>query len=178
MPCLNLACPFARHSHRAALLHCPATCFVQVRRYREQRDIHVTGEGVPKPVSTFEEASFPGEHFTSPCRLGGLGWLGRGGMGTGCGLRRWGLGQRSKAAHCHAWRFGSFVSAALPTECPASSLLCLPEYVLAEVNRAGFKEPSPIQAQGWPMALLGRDLVSALRMLRCARHARCGAMLR
>jgi ATP-dependent RNA helicase DDX5/DBP2 len=25
--------------------------------------------------------------------------------------------------------------------------------------RAGFKEPTPIQAQGWPMALLGRDLV-------------------
>lgn len=34
-----------------------------------------------------------------------------------------------------------------------------PEYVLAEVTRAGFKEPSPIQAQGWPMALMGRDLV-------------------
>lgn len=34
-----------------------------------------------------------------------------------------------------------------------------PEYVLAEIQRAGFKEPSPIQAQGWPMALLGRDLV-------------------
>lgn len=33
------------------------------------------------------------------------------------------------------------------------------DYVLAEINRAGFKEPSPIQAQGWPMALLGRDLV-------------------
>jgi superfamily II DNA/RNA helicase len=31
--------------------------------------------------------------------------------------------------------------------------------VLAEVYKAGFKEPSPIQAQGWPMALLGRDLV-------------------
>lgn len=25
--------------------------------------------------------------------------------------------------------------------------------------KAGFKEPTPIQAQGWPMALLGRDLV-------------------
>jgi ATP-dependent RNA helicase DDX5/DBP2 len=30
---------------------------------------------------------------------------------------------------------------------------------MVEVNKAGFKEPSPIQAQGWPMALLGRDLV-------------------
>ena len=32
----------------------------EVRRYRELREIHVTGEGVPKPVTTFEEASFPG----------------------------------------------------------------------------------------------------------------------
>ena len=32
----------------------------ETRRYREMRDIHVTGEGVPKPVTTFEEASFPG----------------------------------------------------------------------------------------------------------------------
>ena len=35
----------------------------------------------------------------------------------------------------------------------------MPEYVLAEVLRLGFKEPSPIQCQGWPMALLGRDMI-------------------
>eukprot|EP00878_Enallax_costatus_P000912 GHUV01001042.1.p1 GENE.GHUV01001042.1~~GHUV01001042.1.p1 ORF type:complete len:564 (+),score=126.11 GHUV01001042.1:221-1912(+) len=64
----------------------------EVEQYRMQRQIHVYGEGVPKPVTTFDEASFP-------------------------------------------------------------------EYVLAEVTKAGFKEPTPIQAQGWPMALLGRDLV-------------------
>merc|ERR1712176_274086 len=34
-----------------------------------------------------------------------------------------------------------------------------PEYVLEEVQRAGFKEPTPIQIQGWPIALLGRDMV-------------------
>lgn len=33
------------------------------------------------------------------------------------------------------------------------------EYVLNEVAKAGFASPTPIQAQGWPMALLGRDLV-------------------
>eukprot|EP00882_Tetradesmus_deserticola_P001170 GHRQ01001266.1.p1 GENE.GHRQ01001266.1~~GHRQ01001266.1.p1 ORF type:complete len:499 (+),score=176.14 GHRQ01001266.1:850-2346(+) len=33
------------------------------------------------------------------------------------------------------------------------------EYVLGEVMKAGFTAPTPIQAQGWPMALLGRDLV-------------------
>merc|ERR1712190_624896 len=34
-----------------------------------------------------------------------------------------------------------------------------PEYVLQEVSRAGFREPSPIQVQGWPIALKGRDMV-------------------
>jgi len=34
-----------------------------------------------------------------------------------------------------------------------------PEYVLEEVARAGFKEPTPIQVQGWPIALAGKDLV-------------------
>lgn len=63
-----------------------------VRAYRQKRDIHVTGDGVPKPVETFEEASFP-------------------------------------------------------------------DYVLREVTRAGFSEPTAIQAQGWPMALQGRDLI-------------------
>ena len=64
----------------------------EVRAYRQKRDIHVTGDGVPKPVETFEEASFP-------------------------------------------------------------------DYVLREVTRAGFSEPTAIQAQGWPMALQGRDLI-------------------
>jgi len=34
-----------------------------------------------------------------------------------------------------------------------------PEYVLEEVCRAGFREPTPIQVQGWPIALSGRDMV-------------------
>merc|ERR1719331_1400867 len=34
-----------------------------------------------------------------------------------------------------------------------------PDYVLEEVARAGFREPTPIQVQGWPIALAGRDMV-------------------
>lgn len=34
-----------------------------------------------------------------------------------------------------------------------------PEYVLQEIVKAGFSEPTAIQAQGWPMALKGRDLI-------------------
>ena len=36
---------------------------------------------------------------------------------------------------------------------------CFPEYLLAEVYKAGFIKPTPIQSQGWPMALSGRDMV-------------------
>ncbi|KAJ7515945.1 hypothetical protein O6H91_22G035500 [Diphasiastrum complanatum] len=36
---------------------------------------------------------------------------------------------------------------------------CFPEYILDEISKAGFKEPTAIQAQGWPMALKGRDLI-------------------
>ncbi|CAM9769928.1 unnamed protein product [Ascophyllum nodosum] len=35
----------------------------------------------------------------------------------------------------------------------------MPEYVLKEVMKQGFSAPTPIQSQGWPMALLGRDMV-------------------
>jgi ATP-dependent RNA helicase DDX5/DBP2 len=31
--------------------------------------------------------------------------------------------------------------------------------VLQEITKAGFVEPTPIQSQGWPMALRGRDLI-------------------
>eukprot|EP00929_Paragymnodinium_shiwhaense_P072509 TRINITY_DN367_c0_g1_i7.p1 TRINITY_DN367_c0_g1~~TRINITY_DN367_c0_g1_i7.p1 ORF type:complete len:453 (-),score=136.53 TRINITY_DN367_c0_g1_i7:124-1368(-) len=34
-----------------------------------------------------------------------------------------------------------------------------PEYVLEEVARCGFREPTPIQVVGWPIALSGRDMV-------------------
>merc|ERR1719217_1916204 len=34
-----------------------------------------------------------------------------------------------------------------------------PEYVLEEVARCGFREPTPIQVVGWPTALSGRDMV-------------------
>ncbi|KAD6118643.1 hypothetical protein R6Q59_024849 [Mikania micrantha] len=34
-----------------------------------------------------------------------------------------------------------------------------PDYVMQEIVKAGFTEPTAIQAQGWPMALKGRDLI-------------------
>nr|CAD7418958.1 unnamed protein product [Timema poppensis] len=34
-----------------------------------------------------------------------------------------------------------------------------PDYVMNEIRRQGFGEPTAIQAQGWPIALSGRDMV-------------------
>ena len=34
-----------------------------------------------------------------------------------------------------------------------------PDYLYNTLLRQGFQEPTPIQAQGWPMALSGRDFV-------------------
>lgn len=33
------------------------------------------------------------------------------------------------------------------------------DYVMQEITKAGFVEPTAIQSQGWPMALKGRDLI-------------------
>jgi ATP-dependent RNA helicase DDX5/DBP2 len=35
----------------------------------------------------------------------------------------------------------------------------MPEYVLSEVLQCGFDKSTPIQSQGWPMALKGRNMV-------------------
>ena len=35
----------------------------------------------------------------------------------------------------------------------------MPEYILGEVLKQGFDRPTPIQSQGWPMALKGRNMV-------------------
>ncbi|XP_033630314.1 probable ATP-dependent RNA helicase DDX17 isoform X2 [Asterias rubens] len=36
---------------------------------------------------------------------------------------------------------------------------CFPDYVLNELAKCGFNEPTAIQAQGWPLAMSGRDMV-------------------
>eukprot|EP00590_Aulacoseira_subarctica_P002751 CAMPEP_0172434250 /NCGR_PEP_ID=MMETSP1064-20121228/70527_1 /TAXON_ID=202472 /ORGANISM="Aulacoseira subarctica , Strain CCAP 1002/5" /LENGTH=539 /DNA_ID=CAMNT_0013182455 /DNA_START=1087 /DNA_END=2707 /DNA_ORIENTATION=- len=60
--------------------------------WRASKQIVVVGQGVPKPVLTFEEAS-------------------------------------------------------------------MPQYILSEVMKQGFDRPTPIQSQGWPMALKGKNMV-------------------
>lgn len=44
-------------------------------------------------------------------------------------------------------------------ECNFCQLLVCAEYCLRLIERCGFVEPTPIQAQGWPIALKGRDVI-------------------
>lgn len=64
----------------------------EIEEFRREHEMNLFGKGIPKPVRTFAEASFP-------------------------------------------------------------------SYVLKEVETLGFSNPTPIQSQGWPMALSGRDVV-------------------
>lgn len=64
----------------------------EIREFRERSHISVLGREAPKPVVTFEEASFP-------------------------------------------------------------------EYMVRSLYDAGFKGPTPIQSQGWPVALSGCDMI-------------------
>jgi len=35
----------------------------------------------------------------------------------------------------------------------------MPDYIMSSIRRNGFQNPTPIQAQGWPIALSGKDMV-------------------
>jgi ATP-dependent RNA helicase DDX5/DBP2 len=47
----------------------------------------------------------------------------------------------------------------IPKPCMTFDEASMPEYVLQEVLKCGFDKPTPIQSQGWPMALKGRNMV-------------------
>jgi len=47
----------------------------------------------------------------------------------------------------------------VPNPCMKFEHMGFPESILSEFKRAGYTGPTPIQAQGWPMAMSGRDMV-------------------
>ena len=47
----------------------------------------------------------------------------------------------------------------VPKPCLTFEEASMPEYILSEVIKCGFNSPTPIQSQGWPMALKGRNTV-------------------
>merc|ERR1719491_2166048 len=61
-----------------------------------------------------------------------------------------------------AWRTSKQIvslGAILPKPCMSFDEASMPEYILNEVLKQGFKAPTPIQSQGWPMALKGKNMV-------------------
>lgn len=48
----------------------------------------------------------------------------------------------------------------IPHPITAFSEAAIPDYVMKEVQRQAYTEPTAIQAQGWPIALSGHDLVA------------------
>lgn len=51
----------------------------------------------------------------------------------------------------------------LPAPCMDFHEGIFPPYVMNEIRKQGFEKPTPIQAQAWPIALSGRDLVGIAR---------------
>ncbi|GFH54277.1 ATP-dependent RNA helicase [Chaetoceros tenuissimus] len=47
----------------------------------------------------------------------------------------------------------------VPKPCMTFEEASMPEYILGEVLKQGFDRPTPIQSQGWPMALKGKNMV-------------------
>lgn len=61
-----------------------------------------------------------------------------------------------------AWRASKqtvVVGDGVPKPCLTFEEASMPEYILCEVLKQGFDRPTPIQSQGWPMALKGRNMV-------------------
>jgi len=65
-------------------------------------------------------------------------------------------------SEAQAWRASKqivVVGQGVPKPCLTFEEASMPEYVLSEVIKCGFDKPTPIQSQGWPMALKGKNMV-------------------
>lgn len=102
-----------------------------VDAFRAKHEMTLYGPNIPKPVETFDEAGFP----------------------------------RKISAHVDMATLFCEIYIMLKQETLFTDKVTfdffLPSiaYVLKEVLEMGFKAPTAIQAQGWPMALSGRDVV-------------------
>jgi len=66
------------------------------------------------------------------------------------------------SSEADAWRASKqivVVGEGVPKPCLTFEEASMPEYILGEVLKQGFDKPTPIQSQGWPMALKGRNMV-------------------
>ena len=65
-------------------------------------------------------------------------------------------------AEAEAWRASKQIVVlgdGVPKPCMTFDEASMPDYILSEVLKQGFDKPTPIQSQGWPMALKGKNMV-------------------
>lgn len=63
---------------------------------------------------------------------------------------------------CQAWRASKQIVVQgrdVPKPVFTFEEASMPSYIESEVLKQGFQHPTPIQSQGWPMALKGRNMV-------------------
>ncbi|GER29498.1 DEAD-box ATP-dependent RNA helicase 46 [Striga asiatica] len=131
---------------------------VSAESYRRRHEISVTGDNVPPPFSSFESTGFPSEILREVwCDI--CSWRSQMSYAVALLCRLacfWsslidgpiyvrGLSESSKLGREFCW---------LPFSVPLG-----PNRRRA-VQHAGFSVPTPIQAQSWPIALQGRDIVA------------------
>ncbi|KAI8543750.1 hypothetical protein RHMOL_Rhmol08G0242700 [Rhododendron molle] len=126
----------------------------EVMLYRARREITVEGHDVPRPIRRFEEANFPASRVVAPAFFNA-----RACEQTLCQIIKCSI----------ALDFGVWIQRVDSSYKPTAfedvlliSLLILYGligYCQETILRLGFVEPTPIQSQGWPMALKGRDLI-------------------
>nr|CAX75403.1 Furin-1 precursor [Schistosoma japonicum] len=55
--------------------------------------------------------------------------------------------------------------------------LSVPDYILSVIAKNGWQLPTPIQSQGWPMALSGRDVVGSPKLVQERQRRFCFQLL-
>lgn len=73
--------------------------------------------------------------------------------------------QQMSEQEAHQWRMSKDITVQNNGTAPAPKPIRnfqeagFPDYIMNSIMQAGFSEPSPIQAQGWPVAMSGRDMI-------------------
>ncbi|RDX85872.1 DEAD-box ATP-dependent RNA helicase 40, partial [Mucuna pruriens] len=104
--------------------------------YCQQHEVIATGDNIPPPFMTFDASGFPPEILREHC----MHWCFLG--------KKWFYSFPPLCDICSS--AGAYV-----VRCTANLLLAQ-----LHIYSAGFSNPTPIQAQTWPVALQGRDIVA------------------
>ncbi|GFP98953.1 ATP-dependent RNA helicase-like protein db10 [Phtheirospermum japonicum] len=125
--------------------------------YRRRHEISVTGDNVPQPFTSFESSGFPSEILREVRYL---------------------LQEESNVVRCGpallcrlACIWSTLIDGpiyvrgfpkhpSLGGTSVGSHSVCRLVRIEEEVQHAGFSAPTPIQAQSWPIAIQGRDIVA------------------